>query len=104
MWHVLGHSITWNECNPYIWLYCIEFIMTVAGCNYRAYLSANKNTKAIRMIAFIGGICVRVPLCYLIYKYNIGIIGLSLVCSIDRIVRVLYLRLYIKCKKQILFT
>ena len=43
-------------------------------------------------------------LCYIIYKYNIGIIGLSVVCGIDRIVRALYLRLYIKEKKQTLYT
>ena len=73
-------------------IYAIEFIATVAGCNYRAYLSANKNTKAIRMMAFIGGICVRIPLCYLIKKYNIGLIGLSFVCGIDRAVRAIYLR------------
>lgn len=103
LWLFLGKSIPWNECNPYIWLYSIEFIATVAGCNYQAYLSANKNTKSIRMMAFIGGICVRVPLCYIIYKYNIGIIGLSVVCGIDRIVRALYLRLYIKAKKQTLY-
>ena len=50
-------------------------------------MSANKNTKAIRMMAFIGGMCVRVPLCYLIQKYNIGLIGLAFVCGIDRTVR-----------------
>lgn len=104
LWFFLGKSVSWNECNPYIWLYSIEFIATVAGCNYRAYLSANKNTKAIRMMAFIGGICVRVPLCYIIYKFNVGIIGLSFVCAIDRIVRAVYLRLYIKYKKKFLYT
>lgn len=104
LWLALGKSVPWSECNPYVWLYSIEFIATVAGCNYRAYLSANKNTKAIRMMAFIGGICVRVPLCYMIYKYNIGIVGLSVVCGIDRIVRAIYLRLYIKAKRQTLFT
>lgn len=104
LWFALGKSVPWSECNPYIWLYSIEFVATVAGCNYRAYLSANKNTKAIRMMAFIGGICVRVPLCYMIYKYNIGIVGLSVVCGIDRVVRAIYLRLYIKAKKQTLFT
>ena len=104
LWFALGKSVPWNECNPYIWLYSIEFIATVAGCNYIAYLSANKNTKSIRMMAFIGGLCVRVPLCYIIYKFNIGIIGLSVVCGIDRTVRALYLRLYIKSKKKILFT
>jgi len=99
LWFALGKSVSWNECTPYIWLYSIEFVATVAGCNYRAYLSANKNTKAIRMMAFIGGLCVRVPLCYIIYKFNIGIIGLSVVCGIDRTIRAIYLRLYIKYKK-----
>lgn len=103
-WLALGKSVPWSECNPYVWLYSIEFIATTAGCNYRAYLSANKNTKAIRMMAFIGGICVRVPICYMIYKYNIGIVGLSVVCGIDRIVRAIYLRLYIKANRQTLFT
>ena len=100
---LLGKSIPWNSCNPYIWIYSIEFVATVAGCNYRAYLSANRNTKAISLMAFIGGICVRVPLCYLIKKYNIGLIGLSFVCGIDRIVRATYLRLYIKFNKPKLF-
>lgn len=104
LWFILGQSVPWNECTPYIWLYSIDFIATIAVCNYRAYLSANKNTKAIRMKAFIGGICVRVPLCYIIYKYNIGLVGLSIVCGIDRIVRTIYLRLYIKVKQQTLFT
>lgn len=103
LWLILGNKIPWENCNPYIWIYSIEFVATVAGCNYRAYLSANKNTKAIRMMAFIGGICVRVPLCYLIKKYNIGLIGLAFVCGIDRIVRAIYLRLYIKFNKTKLF-
>ena len=103
LWLILGNKISWENCNPYIWIYSIEFIAEVAGCNYRAYLSANKNTKAIRMMAFIGGICVRVPLCYLIQKYNIGLIGLAFVCGIDRIVRAIYLRLYIKFNKIKLF-
>lgn len=103
LWLILGNKILWENCNPYIWIYSIEFIAEVAGCNYRAYLSANKNTKAIRMMAFIGGICVRVPLCYLIQKYNIGLIGLAFVCGIDRIIRAIYLRLYIKFNKTKLF-
>lgn len=103
LWLILGNKIPWENCNPYIWIYSIEFVATVAECNYRAYLSANKNTKAIRMMAFIGGICVRVPLCYLIKKYNIGLIGLAFVCGIDRIVRAIYLRLYIKFNKTKLF-
>ena len=100
LWFLLGKNVSWDSCNPYIWIYSIEFVATVAGCNYRAYLSANKNTKAIRMMAFIGGICVRVPLCYLIQKYNIGLIGLAFVCGIDRIVRAIYLRIYIKLNKK----
>ena len=102
-WLILGNKIPWESCNPYIWIYSIEFVAVVAGCNYRAYLSANKNTKAISMMAFIGGICVRVPLCYLIQKYNIGLIGLAFVCGIDRIIRAIYLRLYIKFNKAKLF-
>lgn len=103
LWLFLGKSIPWSNCNPYIWIYSIEFVAEVAGCNYRAYLSANKNTKAIRMMSFIGGICVRVPLCYLIKKHNIGLIGLAFVCGIDRIVRAIYLRIYIKFNKTKLF-
>lgn len=100
IWYILGRAVSWNECNPYIWLYSIEFIATVAGCNYRAYLSANKDTKAIRMMAFIGGICVRVPFCYFIQKFNIGLLGLSIACGIDRIVRATYLRIYIKINNR----
>ena len=103
LWLLLGKNIPWSDCNPYIWIYSIEFIAEVAGCNYRAYLSANKNTKAISMMAFIGGICVRVPLCYMIQMYNIGIIGLSFVCGIDRIVRAIYLRTYIHFNRKKLF-
>lgn len=100
IWYILGRAVPWNECNPYIWLYSIEFIATVAGCNYRAYLSANKDTKSIRMMAFIGGICVRVPFCYFIQKFNIGLFGLSIACGIDRIVRATYLRIYIKINRK----
>lgn len=100
IWYMLGRAVQWNDCNPYIWLYSIEFIATVAGCNYRAYLSANKDTKAIRMMAFIGGICVRVPFCYFIQKFNIGLFGLSIACGIDRIVRAMYLRIYIKINNK----
>ena len=103
LWLILGNRIPWENCNPYIWIYSIEFVATVAGCNYRAYLSANRNTKAIRMMAFIGGICVRVPLCYYIQKFNIGLIGLAFVCGIDRIIRAIYLRLYIKFNKSIMY-
>lgn len=98
LWLILGNAVPWNECNPYIWLYSIDFIAIVAAANYRAYLAANKNTKAIRMMAFIGGICVRLPLCFLISKYRIGIFGLATVCAIDRTIRAIYLRLYIKRK------
>lgn len=98
-WWLLGRAIPWNECNPYIWFYSLEFIVEVASCNYRAFLSANKDTKAIRNMALIGGICVRIPLTLLIKYFNIGIIGLSFVCSIDRIIRTIYIRLYIKRKK-----
>lgn len=70
--------------------------MEVALSNYRAYLSANKNTKAIRNIALIGGICVRIPLAFLFKKLGFGLLGLSLLCGIDRIVRLIYLRIYIK--------
>lgn len=100
IWYMLGRAVSWDDCNPYIWLYSIEFIATVAGCNYRAYLSANKDTKAIRMMAFIGGICVRVPFCYFIQKFNIGLFGLSIACGIDRIARAIYLRIYIKINNK----
>lgn len=100
IWYMLGRAVSWDDCNPYIWLYSVEFIATVAGCNYRAYLSSNKDTKAIRMMAFIGGICVRVPFCYFIQKFNIGLFGLSIACGIDRIVRATYLRIYIKINNK----
>lgn len=99
-WYILGKAVPWNDCTPYIWIYCTEFIVLVLGYNYQAYLSANKNTKAIRMMAFIGGICVRVPFCYLIKKLNWGLIGLSVACGLDRIIRAIYLRIYIKIKKK----
>lgn len=97
-WWLLGRSIPWEECNPYIWLYSIEFIIVMGSCNYQAYLSAHKDTKAIRNMALIGGILVRIPFIVIIKYFNLGLIGLSLACSIDRIVRIIYLRLYIKNK------
>lgn len=99
-WWLLGRAIPWNECNPYIWLYSLEFLATVVSCNYRAYLSANKDTKAIRNMALVGGICVRIPLALLVRHFNIGILGLSFVCGIDRSVRATYLRLYIRKNKE----
>lgn len=101
-WLLLGRAIPWNECNPYIWFYSLEFVAEVASSNYRAFLSANKETKAIRNMALIGGICVRIPLALLIQYFNIGIIGLSFVCAIDRMVRTIYLRLYIKRKQNLI--
>lgn len=95
-WWLLGRAISWDECNPFIWFYTLEFIATVASSNYRAYLSANKDTKAIRNMALIGGLCVRIPLVMLVKYMNWGLIGLSLVCGIDRTVRTIYLRLYIR--------
>ena len=47
----------------------------------------------------IGGVCVRIPLCYIIQKYNVGLIELAFVCGIDRTIRAIYLRLYIKFNK-----
>lgn len=99
-WLLLSNAVSWYECNPYIWFYNIEFIMEVATSNYRAYLSANKDTKAIRNMALIGGICVRLPLALLFKKLNFGLLGLSLVCAIDRSVRLIYLRSYIKIRKN----
>ena len=95
-WWLLGRAIPWEGCNPYIWLYSTEFIVVMGTCNYQAYLSAHKDTKAIRNMALIGGVCVRLPLIFIIKYTNSGLIGLSLVCSIDRVVRTLYLRSYIK--------
>lgn len=97
-WWLLGRAIPWKECNPYIWLYSTEFIVVMGTCNYQAYLSAHKDTKAIRNMALIGGVLVRLPLLMVIQYSNLGLIGLSLVCSVDRIVRTIYLRLYIKRK------
>ena len=105
-WCFLARTVPWKDCNPYIWFYSIEFIMEVASSNYRAYLSANKDTKAIRNMALIGGICVRIPLAFLFKKLEFGLLGLSLLCRIDRIVRLIYLRIYIKVKskKSMLYT
>ena len=104
-WLFLAKTVSWNVCNPYIWFYSIEFIMEVASSNYRAYLSANKDTKAIRNVALIGGLCVRIPLTLLFRKLGFGLLGLSLLCGIDRIVRLIYLRIYIKIKasKKLLY-
>lgn len=104
-WLFLARTVFWSDCNPYIWFYSIEFIMEVASSNYRAYLSANKDTKAIRNVALIGGICVRIPLTLLFRKLGFGLLGLSLLCGIDRIVRLIYLRIYIKIKvrKKLLY-
>lgn len=99
-WFLLAKAVPWKDCNPYIWFYCIEFIMEVASSNYRAYLSANKDTKAIKNMALIGGICVRIPLAFLFKKLEFGLLGLSLLCGIDRIVRLTYLRIYIKIKSK----
>lgn len=105
-WLLLARTVPWKTCNPYIWFYSFEFIMEVASSNYRAYLSANKDTKAIRNMALIGGICVRIPLAFLFRKLGFGLLGLSLLCGIDRIVRLSYLRIYIKVKskKGLLYT
>ena len=99
-WLLLGRVVPWNECNPYIWFYCIDFIAEVAINNYIAYLSANKDTKAIKIVPLIGGICVRLPLTILLGKFNMGLLGLSLVCAIDKIVRLIYLRLYLTRKSE----
>ena len=97
-WWLLGRAISWEECNPYIWLYSIEFIIVMGSANYQAYLSTHKDTKAIRNMALIGGVFVRLPFILIIKYFNLGLIGLSLACSIDRIVRTIYLRLHIKRK------
>lgn len=104
-WLLLGRVVTWNECNPYIWFYCIDFILEVANNNYIAYLASNKNTKAIKIIPLIGGVCVRLPLALLVGRFDMGLLGLSLVCVIDKIVRLIYLRLYIRreSKKNLLY-
>lgn len=99
-WWLLGRTVSWNECNPYIWFYCLEFITEVACNNYIAYLSANKDTKAIKITPLIGGICIRLPLVILFRKLNFELLGLSLVCVLDKIVRLIYLRLYIKIKSK----
>mgnify|MGYP004643440735 CR=1 FL=1 len=56
-------------------------------------------------MALIGGLCVRIPLTLLFRKLGFGLLGLSLLCGIDRIVRLIYLRIYIKIKasKKLLY-
>lgn len=95
-WYFLGRSVPWNECGFYIYIYVTEFFTYIINNNYLAYLSANKDTKSIRLTSFIGGICIRIPLLCLIRYFNIGIVGLGLVCTIDRLVRTVYLKWYIK--------
>ena len=99
-WWFLSKTVPWEKCNPYIWFYSIEFILEVTSNNYRAYLSANKDTVAIRNMALIGGVCVRIPLALLFKKLGFGILGLSFLCGIDRIIRLIYLRIYIKVKSK----
>lgn len=82
--------------NIRIYIYITEFFTYVINNNYLAYLSANKDTKAIRLTSFIGGICIRLPLLYLIKYYNLGLVGLGLVCTVDRLVRTIYLKIYIR--------
>lgn len=95
-WYFLGRSVPWNECGMYVYLYSTEFFTYILNNNYLAYLSANKDTKAIRLTSFIGGICIRIPLLCLIKYFNIGLVGLGLVCTIDRLVRTIYLKAYIR--------
>ena len=95
-WYFLGRNVPWNECGIYIYLYTTEFFTYVINNNYLAYLSANKDTRSIRLTSIIGGIFIRVPLLYLIKYFNIGLVGIGLVCTIDRSVRTVYLKWYIK--------
>lgn len=86
----------------YICLFIFNWIFTyILNNNYLAYLSANKDTKAIRLTSFIGGICIRIPLLCLIKYFNIGLVGLGLVCTVDRLVRTIYLKSYIKNNKNL---
>lgn len=100
-WYFLGNSVPWSKCGIYIYLYSTEFFTYILNNNYLAYLSANKDTKAIRLTSFIGGICTRIPLLCLIKYFNIGLIGLGLVCTVDRLVRTIYLKYYIKYNKNL---
>lgn len=100
-WYFLGNSVPWSKCGIYIYLYSTEFFTYILNNNYVAYLSANKDTKAIRLTSFIGGICIRIPLLCLIKYFNIGLIGLGLVCTVDRLVRTIYLKYYIKYNKNL---
>lgn len=100
-WYFLGRTVPWNQCGIYIYLYATEFFTYIINNNYLAYLSANKDTKAIRLTSVIGGICVRIPLLCLIKYFNIGLVGLGLVCTIDRSIRTVYLKWYIKNNKNL---
>lgn len=100
-WYFLGRSVPWSECGIYVYLYSTEFFTYILNNNYLAYLSANKDTKAIRLTSFIGGICIRIPLILLIKYFNIGLVGLGLVCTVDRLVRTIYLKFYIKNNKNL---
>ena len=100
-WFILGRAVPWNDCLPYIWIYQLEFVVIVCSMNYQAYLSANKTTRPITFMALIGGICVRIPFTYLTKYLNWGLLGLSLACGIDRTIRTIYLRIYIKNNKKI---
>lgn len=95
-WFLLGRTVPWSECGIYVYIYVTEFFTYVINNNYLAYLSANKDTKSIRLTSFIGGICIRIPLLYLIKYFNLGLLGLGLVCTLDRLVRTIYLKIYIK--------
>ncbi len=63
-WYFLGRSVPWSECGIYTYLYSTEFFTYIINNNYLAYLAANKDTKALRLTSFIGGICIRIPLLF----------------------------------------
>lgn len=104
LWWLLGRAVPWEECNPYVWFYVMEFVTVILGTNYQAYLQANKFTKPIRKMALIGGVLVRLPLLLLFRWFGFGLLGLSMVCALDRLIRAAYVRISIQRNQKLLFT
>lgn len=104
MWWLLGRVVPWESCQPYIWLFGLDFVITALASVYIAYLSANKFTGPIRYMALVGGICVRLPLAFLFAKLGFGIYGLAAAMLADRTMRAIYIRSSIRRNRTRLHT
>lgn len=61
-WRIFGKAVSWKECSLYMTMLMLQYVPTTLNGTIYNTLSAKGETKPLRYSAWIGGLCIRIPL------------------------------------------